>query len=427
MVRRRARGASGLGCRAAPRACLRLREFSATIIVASVLAPAMQAHALWDDRLELFVAESVTRDDNVFRLSSARSPADVGLSSKGDTYRTTSYGLNIDVPAARQRFLGGVTWSDQRYDRFTFLDLTGRSAQAVWAWQLGNDLSGQLAYRETIALASFANVIGGGVSSIAPNPLKTQHALFNAGYQLTPRWELRGEVSRLKRSNELPLFQVNDIAVDGADLTVSYVTPAKNKLGFGVRAEEGRNPNPQVVRGSLFENAYRQESIAAVADWTPTGHSHVSARAGRVRRNFEQLQQRDFEGSTLNATYDWNPTGNFTLSALAAREISTTEEVNVGFVLVKAAALRPTLRLTERIRILGTFEYSEREYQSDPTQVAGTPPRIDHVRSAGVAASYRPVRQFTLELAYRRESRTSSVAFGDYVAHIANAGVRVAF
>lgn len=425
MVRRKDCGAFGRGRRAAGQ---RLRGMGAAIVVAGALAPVPDAAALWDDRLELFVSETATRDDNVFRISESSDPNVVlGSSSKGDTYRTTSFGFNFDVPVSRQRFQGGLAWNDIRYNRFTFLDLTGHAGRAVWLWQVGDDVSGKLGYTETLALASFANVQSGGGQSVEPNALTTQQAFFNAGYRVTPRWELRGEVSRLERSNELPVFQVNDVAVDGGELTVNYVTPARNKVGFSARAEQARYPIPQVVSGQLIDNAYRQQIIAIVTDWSPTGHSHISARAGRVSRSYEQLPQRDFEGPTLNVTYDWNPTGKFTLTALAVREISTTEEVNVGFVVVTGAALRPTLRLTEKIRMSGTFEYSEREYRGDPLALGNVTTRTDQVRTAGVTAYYRPIRSITLEMALLRETRSSTVAFGDYEANVVRAGARIGF
>ena len=175
-------------------------RFGAAIIVAGVLVPATDAVALWDDRLELFVAQTITRDDNVFRLSSGLDPAAVvGSSSRGDTYSTTSFGFNLNVPVSRQRFLGGVTWNNTRYDRFTILNLDGHQGRGIWLWQVGNDISGQLGYTETLILASLANVQS-GVQSSTPNSLTIRRAFFNAEYRLTPRWRLRGEAGRLKLS-----------------------------------------------------------------------------------------------------------------------------------------------------------------------------------------------------------------------------------
>src|SRR5205823_14554469 len=106
-------------------------RFGAAIIAAGVLVPATDALALWDDKLELFAPQTLTRDDNVFRISSDLPAAVLGLSSKGDTYSTTSLGFNLDVPVSRQRFQGGVTWNKTRYDRFIGLNWEGHQARGT--------------------------------------------------------------------------------------------------------------------------------------------------------------------------------------------------------------------------------------------------------------------------------------------------------
>jgi len=403
-------------------------RFGAAIIAAGVLVPVTDAVALWDDRLELFAAQTLTWDDNVFRISSGLDPAAaLGSSSKGDTYSTTSLGFNLDFPVSRQRFQGGVTWNKTRYDRFTVLNGDGHQGQGIWVWQVGNDISGQLGYTETFGLASLAN-IQSGVQSSTPNFLTTQRAFFNAAYLLTPRWRLRGEAGRLKQSNEVPERKVNDTSTDSVDLTVSYVTPVSNQIGLGVRVEDSRLPNRQFVAGDLFDNSYRQQNVAAVTDWTLTGSSHLSARVGSVRRTYTQLPQRDFEGGTFNAAYDWKPTGKLTLIAAAQKGISTSEQINIGFVLVKGVALRPALRLTDKVNIAGAFEYSNREYRSDPALALGVVPnRTDRVRSAAVTASYRPIRTVTLQMALLHETRSSTAAFGDYAANVVSATARIGF
>jgi len=328
---------------------------------------------------------------------------------------------------SRQRFQGGVTWNKTRYDRFTVLNGDGHQGQGIWVWQVGNDISGQLGYTETFGLASLAN-IQSGVQSSTPNFLTTQRAFFNAAYLLTPRWRLRGEAGRLKQSNEVPERKVNDTSTDSVDLTVSYVTPVSNQIGLGVRVEDSRLPNRQFVAGDLFDNSYRQQNVAAVTDWTLTGSSHLSARVGSVRRTYTQLPQRDFEGGTFNAAYDWRPTGKLTLIAAAQKGISTSEQINIGFVLVKGVALRPALRLTDKVNIAGAFEYSNREYRSDPALALGVVPnRTDRVRSAAVTASYRPIRTVTLQMALLHETRSSTAAFGDYAANVVSVTARIGF
>lgn len=393
-------------------------------MAAGIFVPVTHAAALWDDRLELFIAESVTRDDNVFRLSSRLDPAMVlGTPSKGDTYYTTSFGFKLDVPASRQSFHARLARNITRYNRFTVLNLDdGRDGQAAWLWQVGNDLSGQLGYTETFALASLANVVS-GVQSGTPNFLKTQRAFFNSEYRVTPRWRFRGEASRRKQSNEVPAFQVNDAIIDGAGLVVTYVTPADNQAGLSMEVEDGRFPNQQLF---FFDNAYRQERVTVVTDWAISGHSRVSARAGRISRSHDRLPQRDFQGATFHVAYDWKPAGRLTLTAAAQRDISAVEEINTSFVLVEGVALRPKLRLTEKVDVSGSFEYSDRDYLGDPA-LGSVPVRTDHVRSAGLTVSYRPIRTVTLEIAVLRETRSSTAAFGDYELNAARMSARIGF
>jgi len=399
--------------------------FVAVIVLAGLLTPATKAFALWDDKLKPFVEEKITRDDNVFRFSKDLDPV-------GDTYRTTSLGFNLDVPVSRQRFQVDYTWNATRFDRFTDLDFDGHDARAVWLWQLGNDASGQLGYAETSTLASFAFT-----QSRTLDRLKTQQAFFNAAYLLTPRWRLQAGVRGLEQTNGDPLRQIFDVKVRSTDFTVSYVTPASTSVGVSVRNEDGRFPNPPNP-GSSVDNAYRQDSVGIVADWTLTGASHVSARADRVRRRYAQVPQQDFDGNTARAQYDWKPTGKLSFAAVAQRDIYPYLDIGSSFVLVKGITLRPTLSLTEKIDVSGTFEYSIRDFLGNPGLTSGASPnRTDRVRSGTATVSYRPARTLTLLTSAQREARSSNVVPDpaatpavlpvDYVVNVISITARIAF
>ena len=385
-----------------------LRIAGGTIAVAGLFLPATEAVALWDDKLTLFAEEKATRDDNVFRIPKDADPEKrIGSSSKGDTYRTTSLGFNLDAPVSRQRFQAGYTWSDNRYNRFNDLDNEGHDARAIWLWQLGNDLSGQLGYTETSALASFAFT-----QSRTLDRLKTQQAFFNAAYLVTPRWRLQAGVRGLEQTNGDPLRQMFDVKVRSTDFTVSYVTPASTSVGLSARTEDGRFPNP----GST-DNAYRQDSAGIVADWTLSGVSHLSARADRLRRRYANVPQQDFDGYTARAQYDGKPTGKLSLAAVAQRDIYPYLDIGSSFVLVKGIALRPTLSLTEKIDLSGSFEYSVRDFLGNPGLASGASSgRTDRVRSGTATISYRPARTLTLLMSAQREGRSSNVVPADATA-----------
>ncbi len=270
----------------------------------------------------------------------------------------------------------------------------------MWLWQLGNEASGQLAYTETSALASFANI-----QSSRPDPLKTRQAFFSAAYLVTPRWRLNAGVSGLELTNGDTARQSLDLDVLYTEAALSYVTPANTSVGLSARTEDGRFPKSSV------DNAYHQTSAGVVADWTPTGASHLSARGDRLSRRYAEasLQTFDFVGYTARGQYDWKPTGKLSLAAVAQRDIFPYQDIGSSFVLVKGVTLRPALRMTEKIEMSGTVDYSIREFLPSPGQTSGgSPSRTDRVRSVAATLSYRPARTFTLLLSAQREARSSN-------------------
>jgi exopolysaccharide biosynthesis operon protein EpsL len=386
--------------------------------------PVPTAFAFWDGKLTLFAGEKVTRDDNVFRISKDLDPATtIGSSSKGDTYHTTSLGLNLDVPVSRQRFQGGYTWNDNRYDRFSDLDYKGHDARAIWLWQLGNDLSGQLGYAETLSLASFVYI-----QSRTPDPLKTRQASLNGALLVTPRWRLQAGWAGLEQTNGDPALQGNDINIASMDVTLSYVTPANNSVGFSTRVEDGRFPNREFVPGSTLDNTYRQYDAGIVVDWAVTGVSHLTARVEHVSRRYDHLPQSDVDGNTALAEYGWTPTGKFSLAATVRRDISPYQDIQSSFVLVKGVTLRPKLGVTEKIDVSGVFGYSNWYYLGDPGLVSGgVQGRIDRVRSATATVSYRAARSLTFLVSAQRELRTSNAALADYAFDVVSLSARIAF
>lgn len=401
-----------------------VRGLSAATVLAGVFLLPDRALALWDDKLMLSAAEKVTRDDNVFRISKDVDPTAVIRSpSKGDTYHITSFGLNFDVPASRQRFLGNYTWNDTRFNHFTDLDFTGHDSRAVWLWQLGNHSGGQLGYSETSALASFTNI-----QSRSPDILKMQQSFVDASVLVASHWRVRAGASTLRLRNSDPARQVNDIDIVDSDMSASYITSASTSIGLAFRTEDGSFPNRQLVGGILVDNGYWQYGAGMVAEWTITGVSHLGGRVEHVRRSYGQLSQRDFDGTTARMEYDWKPTGKLSLAGSVRRDISAYEDIRTSFILVRGITLSPTLSLTEKMDVSGTVDYSVREYLGDPGLVStGLPTRSDHVLSAGMTISYRPGRTLTLQLGAQRERRTSNIAFADYLDNVVFASARVAF
>jgi exopolysaccharide biosynthesis operon protein EpsL len=361
----------------------------------------------------------------VFRVPNSAGPV-------SDTYHTTSLGLTLDVPVSRQRFQAGYAWNATRFNRLTDLDFDGHDAKATWLWQLGNDLSGQIGYTETLALAPFAYT-----QSTTPDPLKTRFAFLNAAYLVTPRWRVQGGLNEFRQTNGDPRLNPNDINVSGADVSLSYVTPANTSVGLSERIEEGRYPNREFMPAnpsaipptpaSPFDDAYRQTTRGIVADWTVTGASRLVARVGHLSRRYENTPQSDFDGTTANLEYDWKPTGKLSFTGVVRRDISPFQDIQSSAVLVKGITVRPTINVTQKIDVSGIVDYGTWYYLGDPGLVSGgTQGRVDRVFLAAATLSYKPLRTVTLTITLQREVRSSNMGF-DYVANVAYAAARLAF
>ena len=388
------------------------------LLAAAALA-ASPALALWGDRLTPFVEQKVTRDDNVFR---APSPT-------ADTYSTTSLGFTLDALVSRQRFQAGYTWSATRYSQLSALDFNGHDARAIWLWQVGNDLSGQLGYTDNFALAPFQYT-----QSRTPDPLRTRTAFLNAAQLLTPRWRIQSGAGVFDQKNGDPTLQLSNINIASADASLSYVTPANNSIGLSGRLEGARFPNRNFSAGVglPFDDSYRQTSVGLIGDWTVTGVSRVAARASRVSRRYPNTPQSDLDGYTAVAEYDWKVTGKLTLAGVVRRDISPFQDIQSTFVLVRGVTVRPTLAVTEKIDLAAILDYSIWDFLGDPGLSGGNQPvsnkgRVDRVRSGTASLSYKPLRSVTLQASVLREFRTSNTEGADYAVNVATVTARLSF
>jgi len=393
-----------------------------------LLSPAVRAEGQDPAKLTPFVEETLTTDDNVFRISKDVDPATViGSSSRADTYHTTTFGLNAEMPLSLQRFVANLTFNSTRYQRFSRFDSDGHDLRGSWLWQAGRDLHGELGYADTVSLASFAQLL-----SPTLDRLQVRQEFVNGTWMVTPYWRLRAAGDRLEQRNSAPATLFNDVTIDGVEAALSRVSKAGNSIGFSTRLERGKFPTAEPFTTPLsttsIDNAYRQYAAGLTLDWTVTGISHLVARADQVSRRYDQLPQRNFTGQTGRIELTWTPTGKTTLTAIVQRDISPYEYTRSSLVLLKGFGLRPGWHVTPKIDLSADLEAVTRSYVADPAQALGlTGQRDDRVRSVSALISYHPTPRIGVQASLLHETRSSNAAFGDYAANVAWLNARFAF
>jgi exopolysaccharide biosynthesis operon protein EpsL len=405
----------------APRS--RLAENITYCLASLLLLPALHARAQDAAKVTPFVEETLTSDDNVFRISKDVDPATViGSRSRADTYRTTSFGLSADVPVRLQRFVGSLTFNSTRYQRFSALDFNGHDLRGSWLWQAGKDLSGELGISDTYSLASFSQLL-----STTPDQLRVRQEFVNGAWMVTPQWRVRAAGERLEQRNSSSATLFNDVNIDGFEASLSRVSATGNSIGCSARVETGHFPTLQPLGAALIDNAYRQYGAGLALDWTLSPSSHVVARAAQVSRRYAQLPQRDFNGATGRAEFTWTPTGKLAVTAIAQRDISPYEYTRSSLVLIKGIGVRPTWRMTVKLEVSADLEALTRSYPGDSAQALGLAgPRDEKVRSMSALLTYHPAAHVTVQASLLHEERSSNVGFGDYAANVAWINVRLA-
>lgn len=389
-----------------------------TLLLAAALAP-LPSWGLFNDRLEVFAQENVTYDSNVFRLSKSLDPfATIGDSRLSDTIYSTSIGFNLNVPVSLQRFRLGFVWYDSRYQHFKDINHRGHSLEGAYAWAITPRLTGEIGYRDEETLASFANI-----QDRRPDLITSRMAYANGAWMMTPSWRLHGDLGAAQTSHS-ENRALNDLETGSAEVGLSYVTAQENRLGVAVRGERGRSPEERLLFGLPFDNEYKQTGIGVQGRWVVTGHSRFDGRVDYVKREYEQVTQRNYSGPTFAATYTWTPTGKITVATKLQRDIAPLEDITASFVLVTGVTVRPDWAISDKVSIRGNFAYSLWDYRGDPALGLDFEHRV---RTAGVSVLYRPFTRVAITGGVAREVRTSTLANGDYKVDTATVEARIGF
>lgn len=378
------------------------------------------------DEFGWFVSGALTGDDNVFRVADDAPAPAVGGSQRSDVSLVSSAGIHFDLPVSAQRVVGQFTFGDHRYNRFDELNHDSYSGRLGFLWQAGSQVDGQVVARQEYMLTSLANVQAGAQSS-TPNFLRTREALAEAGYGLESSWQLRGAISRLEHHNSSQQFFISDSRRDAGELTLAYVTGSKNRIGVTARVEDGKLDNPQTIAGIPVSNSYEQRRAFGLLDWSPTEQSQLRLRGGRVQREYDEISQRDYSTWSYNASYEWRPRDAVTLTAIVQRDISDSEQVDVGLVVMRSILLQPALQLSQKVRLALNLEDGRRAYRGNVTDAVGNvaPVLHEHIRLVEAAMFAQVTQKVRLALNLRREQRDSDRVLSDYVAKVASFEIRI--
>ena len=390
------------------------------LLAAPLLAP-LPAAALFDDRVEVFAAENITYDSNVFRLSKSLDPETVlGTSHKDDWLSTTQLGASADVPYSLQRFQLSYAWLHNRYHRFDQLDYNGHAGRAAWLWSITPELTGDLGYTDTETLANFANL-----GTTNKDLLRTKQGFINAVWFPVASWRLHAGGASVEQTHSDPVQRINDIETVTGVVGASYVTPQDDRLGVEGRFERGKSPHDDLLNLSGTINGYHQDSVGVVGHWVASGHSTLDGRVDYVKRDYDQPTTADYSGPTARLAYTWAPTGKVTVVSSIYHDIGPIADVqSANFVLVTGASIKPTWAVTDKVSIGGDAEYNKWDYRGNLL----TGLNYTHwTRTFGANIAWQVTQRIRFGASYQYEMRTSTLPLSDYRDNLFTLFARVGF
>lgn len=382
------------------------------------------ASGLEGEPFGFYVGGGLSYDNNLLRLPSNLSPADVGV---GDRPRGTWIGnafvrATTDLKPGRQEIRAYVQGNAYRYEDYSYLNWEGVDFGAAWLWRVGDRWNGNLSYDQLKFLSGLADL-----RALVQNLRTVKIGRADAEYWLHPEWRLTGGYARTMIENSDALIATTDLNEDAFALGFKYVSTEKNYVIFGARYAKGEYPNrsqPSVIG----DTSYDQYGAGVDLAWAIGGNTDVFGRIAYTERRFPNLSQRNFSGPTGNLRADWRWSPRTGLLAQVRREIGGIEDVTANYILTTAIRVSPYWRVTELIRLDASYEYQDRDYRGEPGVAIGLgPQRNDKYNIAGLGALWTPTRNWQLGLRVVYSNRNSNIPFNDFDDVTALATVRWGF
>lgn len=352
-----------------------------------------------------YVSATAMYDDNLFRFASKQQALASGIASMDDTMTTINAGVNVGVRLSRQRFLLGLGLSDTKFESNKSLDYTGNNAKAVWNWQLGNHLDGELSYTESESAPGFQERL-----SVAKNLRTSTRALGSINWHFHPSWLVFALYDQTSSDNSSVISRDLNSESDSAEAGIQFESVASTRVRVSLRDTETSYPDRTGLSLLQFGNESNQQQLITNVAWSPSRLAKLNATFALVDLEYPGRSNRDFNGTSQSLGMDYALTSNTNVSLSVFKDVSAIQDVVSNYVESTGFTARPTWQATSKISVGGGVEYRDRTYiGSSGVFSNATAERQDQIRSVNTFLNYQFNRKLSLQTYYSNENRTSNV------------------
>jgi hypothetical protein len=352
-----------------------------------------------DTRTDYWLHAGAERDDNVLRVETGE---------QADTITRLGAGIRHDARVVgRQRVRLEARGDYYKYNRFTGLDHFAYSLLGTWLWEAGNQLSG------TVLVGHDRRQVELSETRIERlDFVKTTRAAATAGYLVTPRFRVRGGVAGARADRSAA--RETETRATTVTVGTDYVSALANTVGLEYRSTNGEAPFDEVVAGTLVSNDYRERELALVVTYALGAQLRSRLRLGRTQRDYKEIGQRDFDGTTGVAELEWLP-GTKTILGFEAYQLPrSVVDVAASHQLIKGVAFGPRWAVTNKVVLSARIVRERRIFEGDPNLTAGATLRDELATLWRFALGWEPQRRWQAGIGLDRGERESNIAGRDY-------------
>lgn len=355
-----------------------------------------------DDRpTDVWVQAGMYRTDNVLRVETG---------TQSDTVTRFGAGVRHEQRViGRQRVRLEARGDYYNYNRFNSLDHFGYSLLGDWLWEIGNELSGEILVGRDRRQTDIGETQTERLDIVTSNRVAA-----TAAYRISPSFRVRGGLAGTR--DDRREVRETDTRATSWTAAAEYVSPLANTVGLEYRSTKGKAPNAQFVPGlgTFVDNDYDEHELSLVATYALGVQLRSRVRLGRTQREYVQVSERDFDGTTGAIALDWLPGNKTILGFEAYRLPRSVIDVAATHQLIKGVAFGPRWAVTNQVVLSARLVRERRVFDGDPALTAGATLRDELVTLMRFAVGWEPQRRWQVGVGLDRGERESNTAGRDY-------------
>lgn len=368
-----------------------------------------QSYAEGMVELQPYVRAGVLYDDNLFRFASKREAEAAGFNEQSDRVNTLDAGAQLNLRISRQLIRVNAGINDNKYNRYDFLDNTGKSYGITWDWRLGNDVFGDLSTSHSQSIAGFSD------NDIIVRNLRTfkrQRASIN--WNVLSTWTLYSIAEYSDFENEEAVFQPLDREDDSYEVGTRFQTTSGTQVGLFYRYLKSDFINRVGTTALIFGRENEQDQYGLNLAWLPTLKTRLTGQISTIRFTRENALQNNFNGLNQRWNLDYALSGKTSLGMTAYRELTSVDDLLSTYVLFKGAGANANWNATSKLNFNASYGVGKREFLGGSSVFSVPVEREDNTKRFGLNMAYAATEHASFQLRYVNEDRVSNINSFEY-------------